>query len=123
MVEAPSISTSEIERDEWAAVFDAITSRRAGHPAKLEAFGWNIGVQTEAHGLPFRAISYSGKGGDANAIEILLGVKPNDHLSHRISNATTVRVKYGAAAQSEVVAIESGDGYTTLLAFDVEQRD
>jgi hypothetical protein len=117
-VEARGISTSDIDRDRWAAVFDEITRRRAGQPVRLEAFGWNIGVQTEAHGLPFRGISYGGKGGDAQVIEILLGVRPDDHITHRISDATRVRVKYSGVARAEVVAIESGEGYTSLLSFE-----
>jgi hypothetical protein len=108
---------SEIERDQWAAVFDDLTRRRAGQPVHLEAFGWNIGVQTEVRGLLLRSISYGGKGGDASAIEILLGTEPDDHITHRIGNATAVRIKRLADSKVELVAIESGDGYTCLLDF------
>jgi hypothetical protein len=63
----------EIPRDEWAGFLDSFSRQHEGWLVSLEVLGAEIGAQVEAQGLPLEGITAELKGGNEDAVTIILG--------------------------------------------------
>jgi hypothetical protein len=78
--------------------------------------GSDIGDQEESTGLPLAGISADLKARE-NRIEIIVGGKPDAHLTQIINTPKRVWLKQPEEAAHEVIEVESEDGTTTLVHF------
>lgn len=108
--------TREIPRDEWVEFFDGFSRQHEGWLITVEVLGSELGAQVEARELRLEGISADLKG-DENAISIMVGETPDDHVTHTITQPTHVRLEQTREGANEAIQIESGDGVTTLLRF------
>ena len=109
--------TREIPREEWNAFFETFSKKHEGWLVTVEVLGRDIGAQEEAHELPLVGITADLKGGDADAVSIIVGKAAEDHITHTVTGAAHVRLEQAESGADEALQIEGADGATTLLRF------
>lgn len=109
--------TKEIRKDEWGKFFDNFSRQHEGWLVTLEILGTEIGAQVEIHELPLKGMVDEWDEIKGNAIMIMAGTKPNDHITHTIDNATQVSLEQTDGGADVALAIKSADGTTALLRF------
>jgi hypothetical protein len=111
------MATREIPREEWATFLDGFSSGHEGWLTTIEVMGGELGAQVESRELRLGGISADLKGGDEDAISIMVGETPDDHVTHTITQPTRVRLEQTEEGATAALQIESGDRVTTLLRF------
>ena len=111
------MKTKEIPRNEWKEFFDIFSRQHEGWLATLEILGSEIGAQVEGRQLVFEGIVDELVNNQGNEILIMVGAKPDNHITHNISHPTTVSLEQTDEGADIALAIKSGDGNTTLLQF------
>ena len=110
------MNTREITRTEWPAFFDSFSRRHEGARITLEVFGPDIGDQIEERELAFEgATAEMAESGDK--IEIMIGAKPDDHITHIITAPDLVGLEQTAEGADQMLAVKGADGTMTLLRF------
>ena len=113
--------TIEINRDKWREFFDDFSRRHQGRLVTIEMLGPDLGDQVEASLLPLEGIVVESGDGSELQIEIIVGEKPDSHISHTISSPSSIWQKQTDEGADEVLEIESADG-TVLLRFSSAVR-
>jgi len=108
--------TKEMPQAEWRRFFDDFSKQHAGWIVTLEVLGADLGDQEEATRLPLVGISADGKD-RAHRLEIIVGGRPEAHVTHIINTPKRVWLTQPEAEAHEAVEIESEDGTTTLVHF------
>lgn len=111
------MKTREIPKEEWSTFFDNFSRRHEGWLVTLEILGAEIGAQVEEQELALKGIVDEWDEIKGNAIMIMVGTKPDDHVTHTIGNATQVSLEQTNGGADVALAIESADGTTALLRF------
>ena len=111
------MKTKEIPRNEWQKFFNSFSRQHEGWLVTLEILGSEIGAQVEERGLAFEGIVNEGDEVQGNEILMMFGAKPNDHITHSISNPATVSLEQTDEGADAALAIKSADGVTALLRF------
>ncbi len=109
--------TKEISRSEWPEFFDSFSRQHEGWLVTLEILGSEIGAQVEERELPFGGIVDEWDEVQGNEIAIMIGAKPDDHITHSISRPEQVSVEQTDEGADVALAIKSADGITALLRF------
>jgi hypothetical protein len=111
------MKTKEIAKNEWPEFFDNFSRKHEGWLATLEVFGAEIGAQVEERELAFEGIVDEWDEVQGNQIMIMMGAKPDDHITHSISRPTQVGLEQTDEGADAALAIKSADGVTALLRF------
>lgn len=111
------MKTKEIPRTEWREFFDIFNRQHEGWLVSLEILGSEIGAQVEERGLAFEGIVDEWDKVQGNEILIMFGAKPDHHITHSISNPTTLSLEQTDEGADAALAIKSADGITALLRF------
>ena len=109
--------TQEIPKKEWTEFFDNFSRKHEGWLVSLEVFGPEIGAQVEERQLALEGITAAWDEPQGNTIMIMIGVKPDDHITHSITHPTEVSLEQTDEGADAALAIKSRDGLTTLLRF------
>jgi hypothetical protein len=109
--------TKEVPKNEWRRFFDTFSRQHEGWLATLEVLGADVGAQEEGRELPLAGVSLSSGGDETEAISIDLGTKPDEHVSHAISEPTAVWLEQTEEGANAALEIEAADGTKTLLRF------
>ncbi len=109
--------TREISRSEWPEFFDSFSRQHEGWLVALEVFGTDIGVQVEERELAFEGIVAELDEVQGDEIAIMIGAKPDDHITHSISRPTQVSLEQTDEGADVALAINSADGVTALVRF------
>jgi len=108
------MKTQEIPKNEWPKFFDNFSSKHQDWSVTLEILGTELGAQVQERELPLVGIVDER---DGNRIVIMLGGKPNDHITHSIADATEVSLEQTEGGADVALAIKSADGVMALLRF------
>jgi hypothetical protein len=111
------MKTKEIPRKEWPASFDSFSRRHEGWLVNLEVLAPEIGAQLEERELAFEGITDECDETLGNTIMIMAGIKPDDHITHSITNPTEVSLEQTDEGADAALAIKGADGVTALLRF------
>lgn len=111
------MKTKEIPRNEWQEFFDSFSRQHEGWLVTLEILGSEIGAQVEERGLALEGIVDEGDEVQGHKIQMMFGAKPDDHITHSISNPATVSLEQTDEGADAALAIKSADGVTALLRF------
>ena len=108
------MKTREIPRQEWSKFFDNFSRRQEGWQVALEIFGAEIGDQVEERQMFLAGITaeMADKG---DKIEIMMGGRPNGHVTHMISDPIKVDLQQTDQGIDAALQIKSADGTTALL--------
>lgn len=109
--------TKEIPKNEWREFFDKFSRQHEGWLATLEILGSEIGAQVEERELALEGIVDEWDEIQGNEILIMVGAKPDDHITHNISQPTEVGLEQTDEGADAALAIKSADGTTALLRF------
>ena len=109
------MQTKEIQRSEWPAFFDSFSRQHEGWLVNLEIFGLEIGDQVEGRELALEGISAEWDEGEGYLLAIMMGAKPDDHITHRIARPIQVSLEQTDDGVDTALAIRAADGTTTLL--------
>jgi hypothetical protein len=83
----------------------------------LEVFGPEMGAQTEEQELALEGVTAELRGGGEDTIEIMIGAKPDEHITHSVVRPVEVSLEQTEEGADVALAIKSGDESTTLLRF------
>ena len=111
------MKTREIPKEEWGKFFDNFSRRHEGWEVSLEILGDEIGAQVEERELELKGIVDEWDEIKGNAIMIMAGTRPDDHITHTIGNATQVSLEQTEGGADVALAIKSADGTIALLRF------
>lgn len=111
------MKTKEIPKNEWSKFFDSFNRQHQGWLVTLEILGSEIGAQFEGRQLAFEGIVAEGEEAQGNEIAIMIGAKPDDHITHSISKPAQVSLEQTDEGADAALAIKSADGVTALLRF------
>ncbi|HYJ86082.1 MAG TPA: DUF5335 family protein [Pyrinomonadaceae bacterium] len=111
------MKTNTIPTNEWPKFFDALSRQHQGQVITLEIFGADIGAQVQERELAFEGIVDEWDEAQGNRIVIMMGAKPDDHITHSIGRPTEVSLEQTDEGADAALAIKSADGTTALLRF------
>lgn len=111
------MKTKEIPKGEWRGFFDGFSRQHEGWLVTLEILGEEIGAQVEERELAFQGIVDEWDEIQGNEITIMVGAKPDDHITHSINNPVQVSLQQTDEGADEALAIKSSDGTVALLRF------
>jgi hypothetical protein len=111
------MKTKEIPKNEWPKFFDSFSRQHEGWLVTLEILGSEIGAQVEERDLAFEGIVDEWDEVQGNQIVIMIGAKPDDHITHDISRPTQVSLEQTDEGADAALAIKSADGVIALLRF------
>lgn len=106
----------EIPRGEWVRFFDTFSKQHEGWIATVELIGAQLGDQMESTRLPLVGLSADTKGRESR-IEIMVGDRPDAHVTRIINAPKRVWLKEPEEPAHEAIEVESDDGVITLLHF------
>ena len=111
------MKTKEIPKNEWPKFFDNFSRKHEGWSVTLEIFGTELGAQIQERELALAGIVDECDETHGNRIVIMLGEKPDDHITHIIGNPTQVSLEHTEGDADVALAIKSADGVMALLRF------
>ena len=111
------MKTKEIRKSEWPEFFDSFSRQHEGWLVTLEILGSDIGAQVEGRELAFEGIVDEWDEVQGNQIVIMMGTRPDDHITHAISGPTEVSLEETEEGADAALAIKSADGITALVRF------
>lgn len=111
------MKTKQIARNEWPKFFDSFSRQHEGWLVTLEVLGSDIGAQVEERELAFEGIVDEWDEIRGNQVMIMIGEKPDDHITHSITRPTLVSLEQTDEGADVALAIKSEDGMTALLRF------
>lgn len=114
-----------IEVVNWTNYFRNFTKYNINRPVKLEIFG-ELGAMEEVKQLPLAGIYVELTGKNAPRVEILLGglsAKASEHLTHTVTNVSTIMARAGSDNRENAVEFESADGTKTLLSLEAQTAE
>ena len=116
------MTNQEISHEQWMPVLDDFSKQHQGWITTVEIIG-AAGDQVEVSGQPLVGISAAVKDRES-VIEVMVGDRPEDHVTHIIDAAKRLWLKPADAPAHEAIKVESEDGTTTLVIFErVESPD
>ena len=110
------MATREIERAEWREFFDNFSRQHQAWLVTIEMLAPDMGDQVEVRQLPLEGIVVESGDGNETQIEIIIGEKPDSHVSHTTTSPKRVWLKQTDEGVDEALEIES-EGQTVLLRF------
>ena len=111
------MKTRQIPKEEWGTFFDNFSRRHDGWMVTLEILDNEIGAQVEGRELTLKGIVDEWDEIKGNEIMVMVGTRPDDHVTHTIANATEVSLEQTDGGADVALAINSSDGTTALLRF------
>ena len=111
------MKTKEIPKNEWPKFFDNFSRKHEGWLVTLEIFGSEFGAQVQERELTFAGIVDEWDEIYGNQIVIMVGEKPDDHITHSIANPTQVSLEQTDEDAHAVLAIKSANGVMALMRF------
>ena len=110
------MNTKEIPKTEWPKFFDNFSRQHEGWLVTLEILGAELGAQVQGRELAFEGIVDEWDEIQGNQIVIMVGAKPEAHITHSITRPTQVNVEENEGVRV-VLAIKSADGVMALMRF------
>lgn len=111
------MKTKRVPRSKWPKFFDSFSRQHEGWLATLEIFASDIGAQVEERELAFEGIVDEWDEALGNQIIIMMGAKPDDHITHTIGRPTNVSLEQTDEGADVALAITSEEGAVALLRF------
>ena len=111
------MKTKEGPKDEWPEFFDRFSRQYEGWLVTLEILAADIGAQVEEQNLAFEGIVHEWDAIQGNEIMIMVGAKPDNHITHSISHPVQVSLEQTDEGADAALAIKSAGGTTALLRF------
>lgn len=111
------MKTREIPKNEWPKFFDDFSRKHEGGLVTLEVFGTEFGAQVQERELTFEGIVDEWDEIQGNRIVIMVGERPDDHLTHSIARPAQVSLEETDEGAGAVLAIKSADGVMALMRF------
>ena len=111
------MKTREISRSEWPEFFESFNRQHEGWLVTLEVLGSQIGAQLEGCELAFEGIVFEWDEGKGDGIAIMIGVEPDDHITHSISRPIQLSLEQTDEGADVALAIKSADGVMALIRF------
>jgi hypothetical protein len=111
------MKTKKIPKSEWPEFFDSFSRQHEGWLATLEILAIDIGAQVQERELAFEGIVDESNEALGNQIIIMMGLKPDDHITHTVARPIDVSLEQTDEGADVALAIKSADGVTALLKF------
>ncbi|HSU30748.1 MAG TPA: DUF5335 family protein [Bryobacteraceae bacterium] len=103
----------EIQRNELRSALDQFSRTHQGWLTNLEDSGGTQG-RAEIRDLPLVGISVDDRDGE-NQVVVMVGDRPDDHLTHIVSKPTRARITDSSGGQEDTVEIEAEGGNRVMV--------
>ncbi len=100
--------TRDIPRNDWRTELDQFSREHEGCLARVEVTAGGGKPRTEADDLPLQGISADSPKNDS--IAIVVGDRPDDHLTHEVASAVAVTMEETDDGDDRAVRIRGADG-------------
>ncbi len=110
----------EIPRDEWRTQLDSFSRQHEGWIVRVQVVDADGQSRTESRDLPLQGISADSP--DNNAVDIMVGEKPDDHVTHEIKDPVAISIERTDAGADRALRIRGNDGTTATVEFRSAQR-
>ncbi len=104
----------EIARDQWVRFMDGFSRQHEGWLVQVEATGSGVNKKQEAHDLPLQGIAVNLKHGDDDTVEIILGDKKDEYISHNLSGVKQIILLKNDQGMDMGLEINGSDGKATV---------
>lgn len=111
------MKTIEIPKEDWPKFLDNFSRKHQDWLVTLEIFGTELGAQVQELELTFAGIVDEWDEIRGDQIVIMVGGKPENHMTHRIGNPIQVSLEQTVGGEDVALAIKSADGLMALLRF------
>lgn len=109
------MKTKRIPRSDWPNFFDSFSRQHEGWQTTLEIFATDIGTQVAQRELSLEGIVDQWDEASGNQIIVMMGSKPDDHITHTIGRPTNVSLEQTDEGVDVALAITSEGGAVALL--------
>jgi uncharacterized protein DUF5335 len=113
------MTTREIPRDHWREELDSFSRQHEGWIVTVEVTESGE-TRTEAHDVPLYGVSVDNPRQDA--IAVIVGHEPKDHVTHEVSHPVTVAIEQTDGGAERALRIDASDGSTTTVEFRSPMR-
>jgi hypothetical protein len=113
------LQSQEIPAQQWGTFLDSITRRHEGETISIELKKADLAAQNEARDVRLVGISFDPKRSITTEIDVMVRNDANAHLMHAIVRPSHLRVARTDEGLDVSLQIESIDGLTTLVRFNV----
>ncbi len=110
-----SMSSREIPRDRWRQELDSFSREHEGWLVRVDVTDSSGQTRTEARDLPLQGVSADSPRN--NAVAIIIGDKPADHVTHEVPDPVNIAIDQSAAGAEHAIRIKGSDGSTTTVEF------
>jgi hypothetical protein len=100
----------EIPRNEWRAELDQFSREHEGCLARVEVISSDGHPRIAADDLPLQGVSADSPSTDA--VAVVVGDKPDDHLTHEVANAVSIAMEEADSGDDNGIRIRAADGTT-----------
>lgn len=104
--------------EQWTSCLEELTRRHYNDAVTIEVLGLDIGDQIEVRRALLKGLSLDIKDRPQGAVSIVVENVKGEHTERLIHQPVNVQLKKSAAGADEVLAVEAGDGTTTLVRFE-----
>jgi hypothetical protein len=111
------MATQEIPRDEWLSFLDCFSNEHQGWLVDVEIVTPGKGTRVEANAMPLAGITADLNRGGGEAVHVMLGKAPEDHLTHTVRGVSQVSLRESHEGAHEALEIGSKTGETTRVRF------
>jgi len=114
------MSTRDIPRDRWREELDSFSRQHEGWIVRVRVTDPLGHEHTEARDLPLQGVSVDSPKNDS--VAVIVGERPDDHLTHEIENPVTVAIEATEEGAERALKIGSRDGSMTTVEFRTPMR-
>ena len=107
--------TQQIPTNEWAGFFENFSRKHEGALVSLQVISLDIGAQVEQRELALQGLSHELDGSARSTVIIMMGSRPDQHVTHSITRPTEVNVEKTDEGTDIAISIKDADGNTALL--------
>lgn len=113
--------TAEIPRDQWEPFLAGFSRDHQGERITVELLGADLGDQPELRDTPLMGVTFDSKRSEGEAIEVMAGESTRANAMHVVARPVRVLVAQSDKGTDQALEIESLEGPTTLVRFNVPQ--
>lgn len=113
------MNARDILRDRWREELDSFSRQHEGWIVRVDVTEAGA-TRTEARDVPLYGVSLDNPRKDA--IAVIVGHEPADHVTHEVSRPVAVSIEQTDAGAQRALHIRADDGSTTTVEFRSPMR-
>ncbi len=114
------MNSRTIPRPDWNEELDSFSRQHEGWIVSVAVTDAAGRARTEVCDLPLQGVSLESPG--ARCVSVMVGQRPDDHVTHEVSDAVDISIDHTEAGAERALRIRASDGSTTYVEFRTPMR-